>query len=182
MNAGLVLSTAYLAWSFGAQAYARSVAQEAAAAQGPVTRLLVTPTPFNTILWRVVAMRPDGSYDEGFLSLFDGGRPLRLDRFGATQVPQAARALPGAQRLAAFSQGFTSVQTRDGQAWVTDLRMGQEPNYTFSFLVGRRQGGVWVAVTPRNQGSRGDVRAGLAWIWNRMWGAELPPPRSAGTG
>jgi len=44
VNAGLVLSTAYLAWSFGAQAYARSVAQEAAALIGPVTRLLVTIT------------------------------------------------------------------------------------------------------------------------------------------
>jgi inner membrane protein len=142
-----------------------------------VTRLLVTPTAFNTILWRVVAMRPDGSYDEGFVSLFDGNRPLRLDRFGTAPAPQAAQSLPGAQRLTAFSQGFTHVRERDGLAVVTDLRMGQEPNYTFSFVVGQQQGGAWRALTPRSQGSRGNVRTGLAWVWTRMWGVDIPPPR-----
>lgn len=28
-------------------------------------RLLVTPTAFNTALWRIVAVRDDGSYEEG---------------------------------------------------------------------------------------------------------------------
>ena len=39
--------------------------------------LLVTPSPLNTVLWRVVAMQADGSYREGFYSLPDGGRPMR---------------------------------------------------------------------------------------------------------
>ena len=115
VQAGLVLSTAYLAWSAAAQWHVRELAREALGARGAHVRLLATPSPFNTVLWRVVAMHPDGSYEEGF--------------------------------------------------------------YSFSFLVARREGSGWTPVTPQNQGSRGDARRGLAWVWERMWGSDVPPPR-----
>ncbi|RYF41933.1 MAG: metal-dependent hydrolase [Comamonadaceae bacterium] len=177
VHAGLLLSSAYLAWSVAAQWHVRGVAQASLAGQGSPTALLVTPAPFNTLLWRIVAMRPDGSYDEGFRSLLDGDRAIRWERFDAPVVPEAVRALPAVQRLASFSHGFTKVRVQGGRGWVTDLRMGQEPNYSFSFLVAQEQAGEWRAVTPRNEGSRGDVRRALAWMWERMWGADVPPPR-----
>jgi inner membrane protein len=176
-HAGLVLSTAYLAWSVAAQWHVRSVAQKSLESQAPPTAMLVTPTPFNTLLWRIVAMHPDGSYDEGFRSLLDGNRPIHWERFSAPPVMESVRALPAVQRLAGFSHGFVKVHARNGDAWVTDLRMGQEPNYSFSFLVAQEQGGTWREVAPRNQGARGDVRRGLTWIWERMWGSDVPPPR-----
>lgn len=172
VHVGLVLSTAYLAWSVAAQWHVRGLAQASLANQVPPPTLLVTPTPFNTLLWRIVAMRPDGSYDEGFRSLLDGDRPIRWQHFDSP-VPESVRALPAVQRLARFSHGFYKVHTRDGGAWVTDLRMGQEPNYSFSFLVAQEQGGVWRPVEPRNEGSRGDVRRALAWVWERMWGRDV---------
>jgi inner membrane protein len=174
---GLVLSTAYLAWSAGAQAYVRSVAGEALAALGePPAALLVTPSPFNTVLWRVVAMRPDGSYQEGFRSLLDA-HPLRLRQFEAPAALRSTLAgLDGVRRLAHFSQGFYKLHERDGHAWITDLRMGQEPHYTFSFVVARRQEAGWVPVHPLNQGSRGDVGRALAWLWQRLRGRDVPPP------
>ena len=139
--------------------------------------LLVTPTPFNTVLWRVVAMHPDGSYDEGFHSLLDGGRPMRLRRFEGAGPERAVLArLEPVRRLARFTHGFYTVQVRRHQAWVTDLRMGQEPHYSFAFLVARAEGGRWVPLVPRNQGSRGDVRAALGWLWQRLQGQDLPPP------
>lgn len=176
---GLALSSAYLAWSVAAQWHVRGIAQEALAARGtPPARLLVTPSPLNTVLWRIVAMREDGSYEEGFHSLLDGGRPLRLERFeGAPQLREALGGIEAVQRLASFSQGFYRVHERDGQAWITDLRMGQEPNYTFTFLVARREGAAWVPVLPRLQGSRGDVGRSLAWLWQRLRGRDLPSPR-----
>lgn len=177
VHAGLVLSSAYLAWSVAAQWHVRGLAQASLAGQGPPPPLLVTPAPFNTLLWRIVAMRPDGSYDEGFRSLLDGDRPIRWERFEAPPPPEAVRTLPAVQRLGRFSHGFYKVRVRDGNAWVTDLRMGQEPNYSFSFRVAREQGGVWQPVEPRNEGSRGDVGQGLAWIWQRMWGRDVAPPR-----
>ena len=176
-RAGLVLSTAYLAWSAGAQAHVRSTAHDALAAQGAApAAVLVTPTPFNTVLWRVVALAPDGSYQEGFRSLLDA-HPMRWRRFaGAPQLQQDLGALDGVRRLAQFSQGFYKLHERDGHAWLTDLRMGQEPHYTFSFVIARRQGPGWLAVLPRNEGSRGDVGRALAWVWQRLRGLDVPPP------
>ncbi len=177
VNGGLVLSTAYLAWSVAAQWHVRSLAQESLAGKTPPVAMLVTPAPFNTLLWRIVAMHADGSYDEGFRSLLDGGRPIRWERFGAPPVPESVRALPAVQTLARFSHGFYKVHSGNGQARVTDLRMGQEPNYSFSFVVAQQQDGIWREVVPSNSGSRGEVRRGLAWVWQRMWGGDVPPPR-----
>jgi inner membrane protein len=176
-HAGLVLSTAYLAWSVSAQWHVRGVAQASFAGQAAPTAMLVTPTPFNTLLWRIVAMRPDGSYDEGFRSMLDGDAPIRWERFDAPAVPEPVRALPAVQRLAAFTHGFYKLSAQEGRAKVTDLRMGQEPNYIFSFLVAQQQAGEWKPAVPRNEGSRGDAGRGLAWIWQRMWGKDVPPPR-----
>lgn len=173
VHAGLLLSSAYLVWSVAAQSHVRSLAQASLGGQVPADALLVTPAPFNTLLWRMVAMRPDGSYDEGFRSVLDGDRPIRWERYAAGPAPEEVRALPAVQRLARFSHGFYRVHTQGGRAWVTDLRMGQEPNYSFSFAVAQEQAGAWTAVTPRNEGSRGDVRRGLAWVWERMWGRDV---------
>jgi inner membrane protein len=174
---GLLLSTGYLAWSMGAQWHVREVARDALAGRGLAgAPLLVTPTPFNTVLWRVVAMRPDGGYEEGFRSLLDA-HPMRFRALpSAPQLRQELAAIEGVQRLARFTHGFFKVHARDGRAWVTDLRMGQEPHYSFSFQVARREGGRWVPVVPRNEGLRVNVREGLAWLGQRIRGLDIPPP------
>lgn len=174
---GLLLSTGYLAWSVAAQWHVREVARDALAAQGlRDAPLLVTPSPFNTVLWRVVAMRPDGSYEEGFRSLLDT-HPMHFRTLAGTNgLREQLAGIEGVQRLARFTHGFWRVHARDGRAYVTDLRMGQEPNYTFSFLVAQQHAGGWRAVVPRNQGSRGDIGAALAWLRQRIVGRDLPPP------
>ncbi len=174
----LWLSTAYLAWSALAQGHVQGVVQAQLAAQGRTdARVLVTPAPLNTLLWRVVVMRPDG-HDEGFYSLLDRGRPIRFERFASDPALEAAlRPLDPVQRIARFSQGFYKVHEVDGHAHITDLRMGQEPGYAFSFRVARREGGQWVPVTPENLGGRMDVKRGLAWLGPRMLGADIPTPR-----
>jgi inner membrane protein len=95
VHAGLVLSTAYLVWSVAAQWHVRALAHASLAGQVPPTAMLVTPAPFNTLLWRIVAMRPDGNYDEGFRSVLDGDQPIRWERFDAPRAlrrgAQAAR-------------------------------------------------------------------------------------------
>ena len=177
-RAALVLSTAYLAWSALAQWHVQGIAREALAARGtPATQLLVTPTPFNTVLWRVVAMR-EGGYEEGFYSLLDGGRPMRFERFASdTALLQTLQPQWEVQRMAWFTHGFYKMHQRGTQAVVTDLRMGQEPHYTFAFTVARQEGGRWVPTVARNLGARGDARASLAWLWERLRGRDVPPPR-----
>jgi inner membrane protein len=57
--------------------------------------------------------------------------------------------------------------------------MGQEPSYVFSFAVARRLGesGAWRAMPAQAAGGRGDPRQALVWLWQRLQGHPLPPPR-----
>ncbi|MGD9945792.1 MAG: metal-dependent hydrolase [Burkholderiaceae bacterium] len=174
--AGLALSTAYLAWSVGAQQYVTAVARESLRAQGfAAERLLVTPTAFNTVLWRVLAMTP-GGYAEGFHSLLDRQAQIRFERFAIDPALRGAlQQQPGVAQIAWFSQGFFKLSQTGAAARVTDLRMGQEPFYTFNFVVAQRQADAWVPVPPRFIGQRVDIGAGLRWLGRRMLDGSEPP-------
>jgi inner membrane protein len=176
--AGFALSTLYLAWSFGVQQHVMRIAQESLRAQGlEPTQVLVTPTAFNTVLWRVLAMTPHG-YLEGFHSLLDADRDIRFDAFPRDMKLYARwRSDWNVARIAWFSDGFFKLHERDGELLVADLRMGQEPGYIFSFVVARRASPELVPVTPEQVGGRGDARKLLAWLWARLRGNELAPPR-----
>lgn len=175
---GLVLSTAYLAWSAVAQSHVERVAAAALAAQGiSAERVLVTPTAFNTVLWRVVAL--DGPhYHEGFRSLRDATPHMQFDRFDRGNALAAqVRNIDGVQRLAAFSHGFYKVHEANGRVHITDLRMGQEPSYVFAFAVAERHSPPVPLARSEQLGSRPDLARGLPWLWRRAWGELLPPPR-----
>jgi len=182
---GLVLSTLYLGWGVAAQSYVTQVAQTSLKDAGiQAERLLVNPTAFNSILWRLVAMTPDYYY-EGFRSLFDASQPIiwrQYPRCG--HLAQAYVANPGVDAIANFSHGFYSLGQQDGHLYVTDLRMGQEPYYFFRFDLGRatsaatRQG--W-DIVPRPAGQRPNVATALPWLWTRMWGTEIALPETIET-
>jgi inner membrane protein len=182
---GLLLSTAYLGWSMAAQQHVSSLAAAALQQQGiQAERVLVTPTAFNTVLWRVLAVGPDAVH-EGFHSLADAPGALHFDRFERDaaldqRLRQALGPQSPAQALRDFSHGFYRVAAgADGSSVViTDLRMGQEPFYVFSFVVAQGAGAALAAVQPTQQvGSRPDLQRALDWLWPRMWGQPLPPPR-----
>jgi inner membrane protein len=177
-RAGLVLSTAYLAWSAGAQQWVAAQVHASLLAQGiSAERVLVTPTAFNTVLWRIVAVDGD-RYLEGFYSLLDGARPVAFDAFDRGTGLHAALADDAAvQRLAWFSHGFFRLAERDGVVRMADLRMGQEPFYVFDFELARRQSPTLAPVEPRRVGGRPDLARGLPWLGRRLLGADVPPPR-----
>ena len=139
-------------------------------------QVLVTPTPFNTVLWRVVAMTPEG-YHEGFYSLLDASPQIRFDPFDRGRDLHAALANhPPVQRIAWFSHGFHKLSRQGERIFISDLRMGQEPWYSFDFLVALREGDAWSPVSPLNFGARVDLEQGLSWLGRRMLGENLPPP------
>ena len=174
--AGLVLSTLYLGWSVGAQQQATQVARTSLAAQGIATSgLLVTPAPFNTLLWRLVATTPT-QYLEGHYSLLDDSPLIRWsahDR-GAALMDRHGHE-PSVARIAAFSHGFYRLSKSGGHLFVTDLRMGQEPAYTFHFNLGPPAALAGQALAPMLQSQRPDLATALPWLWRRMWG-EAPAP------
>lgn len=176
--AGLVLSTGYLAWGAAAQWHVEGIARRSLAQQGiNAERVLVTPTPFNTVLWRVVAMSGD-RYHEGFHSLLDGSSTVAFDPFPRGNALMAeTREIDGVQRIAAFSHGFYKLHEADGRVLISDLRMGQEPNYTFTFAVAEGQHPRKPLPVPEQVAGVPDLKRALPWLWQRMLGNPLPPPR-----
>lgn len=119
--AGLGLSTLYLAWGVAAQSHVEGVVQRTIAAT-PLAdaRALVTPTPFNTLLWRVVVMDDDG-YHEGYYSLLDESRGVRLTHHTSdTRLLEPLRDDWAVRRLAWFSKGFYGVSEASPDARIAD--------------------------------------------------------------
>jgi hypothetical protein len=117
-------------------------------------------------------------YHEGFYALLDQGRPMRFTSHPQGQaLVQAHAAHPQVQRVARFSSGFFRLcQTGDGTLWLTDLRMGQEPNYVFRFNIGLPLGGGDAPPQATQEGMRIDASAALTWLWQRALGNDVPPP------
>ncbi len=179
---GLSIGLAYLGWGAAVQQHVLAKAHDSLRLQGlPTELVLATATPFNTVLWRVVAVG-QGRYHEGFHSLLDAPGPIRFDTFD--QGRHHADTLPGHDGLArirSFSDGFWAVQPQpDGRLLLIDLRMGQEPYYVFRFGIARRDvtTGTWLPTLPTESvGSRAPVAASLSWLWRRIGGTPVAPPR-----
>lgn len=182
--AGLLVSGAYLAATFGAQQYVLDKVMTHDAARGlPREQILVTPTAFNALLWRVVLMLPD-RYEEGYVSLLDDfrapGRVMRFDAFDrGAALDSLTRGFYTANELRNFSRGFYSLGARGEGVVITDLRMGQHPWYVFSFEFAQRRDRTFYPVKPANVGNRAGmpVEASLRWLGRRILGDDLPPPR-----
>jgi len=175
---GLLLSSAYLGWGIAAQQQVDRIARASLQAQDVTAeRVLVTPTVFNSLLWRVVAV--DGThYHEGFYSLLDAEPRMAFDRFDrGMALAGELQGIDGVQRIAAFSKGFYKLHEDAGRMVVSDLRMGQEPAYIFSFAVARWHGSPLPLAKSEQVGRRPDLQRGLPWLWQRLWGRPLPPPR-----
>jgi inner membrane protein len=177
-HAGLWLSTAYLGWSVVAQQQVLTQARASLAAQGvEVQQLMATPAPFTTVLWRIVALTPE-AYLEGFHSLLDPPGAVHFDRFErGLSLYEALQDQAPVRQLAAFSKGYFKMQVQEGQVLMSDLRMGQEPHYAFTFRVARLSDGLEPLSRPESAGSRPEASAALAWWWRRLLGEPLPPPR-----
>jgi inner membrane protein len=178
--AGLLLSTAYLAWSFFAQQQVTQIARTSLAQQGiAVEHLLVTPTPFNTLLWRVVAVAGD-EYHEGFYSLLDAQPKVAFDRFPrGNALASGLQSIDGVQRLVAFTKGLYKLEQRDSRLLISDLRMGQEPNYSFTFAVAERHSPPVALAKPEQIAASLDIPRSLDWLWRRALGERLACPHQS---
>lgn len=171
-SAGLVFSSAYLVWSFAAQQYVSSLATQNAVQQLKGYRqILVTPAPLNTILWRIVVMTDDG-YAEGFYSLFDSSEQIEFTLVAQdTRLKQRYADVKAVQQLSWFSRGFYTLAQQGDTLLLTDLRMGQEGSYAFQFEVDPSNHKAVI-----QQPMHRDAATALPWLWQRMWGVQLPSP------
>ena len=135
------------------------------------------PMPFNTLLWRVVAMTPDG-YVEGERSLVADRGPMRFRAYTSDVVALRAVAdYDAVARLRWFNHGFMKAQERDGTLIVSDLRMGSEPDYIFNFVVAQRNSPNWREIPPQQLQWPLNAAERLSAMWTRIWN-EPQPDRS----
>lgn len=134
---GLSIAVGYLALGVAIQAQIRAVAETALARLGvQPTALLVTPTPFNVVLWRIVAMTPDTWY-EGSRSLLDRGEITFVARPTGRPLLERHAGNEHIGRVAWFSHGFVDAAATPEGLRLRDLRMGFGDNYTFTFFLPR---------------------------------------------
>ena len=174
--AGITLGVAYVGWSLLAKSLVERAARPALAALGlRHAPSFSVPMPFNTLLWRVVAMTPDG-FVEGERSLVADHGPMVFHAHSSdTQALAAVGQLPAVVRVLWFNHHFAKAQVRDGTLVLSDLRMGSEPDYSFRFAVAAREGDGWQALQPPRQlPFVWKSRPGVDALWGRIW--NQPPP------
>lgn len=172
--AGLAVSSAYIGWSLLAKSMADRAASQSLAAMGlaDAPRFSV-PMPFNTLLWRVVAMTPEG-YVEGYRSVLIDRGPMRFTAYPSDVAAlREAGDIRNVRRLGWFNRDFQRAQVADGRLVLTDLRMGSEPDYIFKWAVAARNAdGGWVALQPAEQLREPEGRSRMMRMgetWQRIW-------------
>ncbi len=161
----LVLSTAYQGWSFTAQQIvtqrARAMLDQAGIAP---LRMLAIPTPFNSYLWRVIAIQDD-QYLNLYLPVFGGGEQATAyahPRGGAMAGCLAKNS--AFAKLAWFSRGYFRLDLRHNEIVFSDLRMGLTPDYAFQYAIAARQGDGTRQIPSRHLGTFGGSEADIDWL------------------
>jgi inner membrane protein len=170
--AGLVLSTLYMGWSWMAKSLVEAQARQTLEARGVVgAPMFITPTPLNTLLWRVV-VRTDGGYFEGLDSVVANDGDIEFNFYPSDDAALTAAAdVPAVARLSWFADGFVSGAMDGSTLVMSDLRMGQHPDYVFRHAVARSGNPHWQAIEPQRIAVR--MRTGfLPSLWQRIWSAE----------
>ncbi len=172
-SAALVISTLYLAWTAGAKLHVDAQIEDALQQQQIEHRaVFTTPAPFNSLLWRAVVMDENGYY-EGYYSVLDGDNNIPFRHY-----PSEKNLLAGleddwnTQRLQWFSKGFYSVRNEGNQVVISDLRMGYEPDYVFSFAVAELGNPHASAIRPVQLQPNRDWSL-LEKIWARIWDRQV---------
>ncbi len=172
--AGLIIAMFYLGWAFGAREFVNHSVRQQLAAQGVRCEQLVsTPSPFNTLLWRFVGINGD-RYFETYRSIFDGDTALVVNHYPRNlELLEGLEAHPPVAKLRWFTRGWYAASRVGDDIVMTDLRMGSEPDYVFSFTVARasKPGPIPVRDVQRDA----DIDwSKLRWVWRRIW--EPVPP------
>lgn len=167
----LVVSTAYLGWSLAAQQVVERRAATLLSEVGVAPdRLLAMPTPFNTLLWKVIAIEGE-RYVNLYMPLFGGGdRVTAYFHARGTEREDCLDASEALDRLAAFSHGFYRLDLVEGELRASDLRMGMTPNYVFSFAIARQAEQGFQPITPQRRPSARSAEGDVDWLIANLTG------------
>lgn len=167
---GLVCAHAYLAFGLAAKWHVeRSVERILADREFAAERVLATPAPFTTLLWRVLVRTPDG-HAEGWFSLLRNDpkqfqpTPISSDASLRASLPP----LDSLNTLEWFTGGYFKLDVVNGRLQVADLRMGAEPDYFFAFAIAEWHQGAWQPATPERVVMEGPRMRRLGEVLERL--------------
>ncbi|MEM7195743.1 MAG: metal-dependent hydrolase [Pseudomonadota bacterium] len=173
---GLTLSMMYLVWGGWQKARLESIAEQQLRQHSePYQRLVATPTPFNSILWRILVIADDAYY-EGFYSLFDRTQAIRFRRFSRNihlvdELPETEQW----QMANVFQHGFNGLEIYQEQIIVNDLRMGIEPFYFFRFRLAENTDNEFHSVPADLVQKRFPDVTFFLWLARRIVNEEIKP-------
>lgn len=174
--AGLALSLSYIGWSFIAKYKVERAAETTLSALNLAhAPRFSNPLPFNTLIWRVTVMTPEG-YLLGDRSIIADKGPIDFQAYPSDhQALAEVSQFQYVQNLSWFNRGFMLAQVKDERLILSDLRIGLEPEYTFGFIVAERLNGQWQEIPPTqahntllSQMGENTVAEALTKLWQRI--------------
>jgi inner membrane protein len=172
-NLMLAVSTGYLIWSASVKILVDDKAMHALQLQGiSPTTYESTPAPFNTLLWRSVAIDGDYYY-EIWTSIFDEVDQVQLQRYPRNlDLVKPVSDHPSVQRLQWFTKDQYKAWKKGDHIFLSDLRMGVEGAYVFNFEVAKKEAeqimiGSFERLEQRPQLNR------LEKVWQRIFDSSV---------
>ena len=172
---GLIVSSIYILWSFSA----KWMIEERVAAQlknigTEQYAVFVTPTPLNTVLWRVLVMEKDSEqplYWEGLASVLDEQQSISWKAMPTMPI-DTKEFTPALMKFTEFTQGFQKFEMIDDYLIVTDLRLGMANYHPFQFVIAKKDTeDQWQWIDPQQQEPKfADAFFKLPALWLRLLG------------
>lgn len=174
----LLFGVIYFAWGFTGRYYHEQRISQYLAHQGiKIEKILATPTAFNTILWRVIAIDNNDNLYDTMSGWLDKREPNILVKPLNSQLKQQVfSSSPLLQRLDWFTDGWLAYQNIDNQLIVNDTRMGLAGEFNFRFIVAEQDQYGWHSITPQAYPTI-KIHQQLAMLkplWHRIWSDDRP--------
>ena len=170
---GLIVSSTYLGLTLVLKGIAYTKITESMEAQGiGYLEMDIRPSPFNTVLWSANVDMGD-AYLLGNYSFFDN-KPVSFSSYPKNHELLGDFAVNDKiQRLIKITEGWYTVEKRDGQLYFNDLRFGlmsldpEETQFAFSYRLIDQNGQLEVKENPK---LKRDGKRLLVALWGRIWG------------
>lgn len=174
-NAGLIISTAYMAITLVNKAVVNSVFKNSLEKKGiNYIRYSTKPTPFNAILWSVTAETEQGYYT-GYYSLLDDNKDIEFRFFPKNHhLLDPYLGHPELRKLIRITEGYYTVEAMENMLVMNDLRFGQldgwgegKEDFTFSYLIYPSEGNITFSQKPNDMKK---ARSLMGALWQRIKG------------
>jgi inner membrane protein len=127
-RAGLILSSFYILFSLASHSYADQIFKKQLKNQNIKTiRSITAPTPFNTILWRHIALTEKGILI-GYFSIIKDNSKEKIEFEKVLRNEKLVKPFENQKNFIAvnwFSKGFWSAKIKNNVVTVSDLRFGE---------------------------------------------------------